>query len=111
MDKIDLIGLEPFQTSFQDSLRLVGIARVDLCCQKDAFAPGFHYLPNPGFALAAAVAVGRVEVGDPEVQSEVESGGCLLLVPIGEKAAAAAHSQDGHLHPGSPQHSQRDRSA
>ena len=61
------------------------------------FAAAFDGFTDPGFALAPAIRLGRVDVIDSAAQRQVERLDALVLLFVHRQATAAAYGQDGSL--------------
>src|SRR5256885_2166781 len=107
MDQIDMIGLQALEASFQDAQGVVVLAGIDLCREEKSVSARGHYLPNARFALAAAIAVGGVDVGDAQVESVIQRLNRFVIFLVGEKSAAAAKREDGNSRAGVAQNARR----
>ena len=58
-----------------------------------------HEPADPLLALAVAVGVGRVDVGDPQVERAGQGLQRLVLVLVHQEPAARAEAEDRDLHP------------
>jgi hypothetical protein len=97
MDKIQTVRLKPLQAAFDQLHRSVVGAVVRFRDQPDPGAMRFQHPPKSFFALAVAVAEGRVEIGHAEFESAVQHRVRLGLVFVGQKAASASEGQDRNL--------------
>ena len=100
VDEVEVVSLQALEAAFQNALRFVALARLDLGGQKDAFAASLHDLADALLAAPVAVAVGGVHVGDAQVEGAVEGFEGLVFVRIHQEAAASTHGQDGDARAG-----------
>jgi hypothetical protein len=100
VDEVEVVSLQALEAAFQNALRFVAFARLDLGGQEDAFAASLHDLADALLATAVAVAVGGVHVGDAQVEGAVEGFQGFVFVRIHQEAAASAHGQDGDARAG-----------
>jgi hypothetical protein len=103
--QIDVVHLQALQASFQAAQEAVACAVGNLGGEKDLLTPRGHDLAHARLALAVAVGIGRVQVGDAEVDGAVERLERRAFILVHEEAAAAAEGQDGDAGPGAPEHS------
>ena len=68
--------------------------------QRHFLAPGRHHPPDALLALAVAVGMRGVDVGDAEINRAVERLEGLVLVLVHEKPAAGAEAEDRHFEAG-----------
>src|SRR6476660_9272732 len=59
VQEIDVIGVQPAEAAFDNSLRLVSIASIYFGRKEDVLPPGGHEFTHPGLALSVAVPVCR----------------------------------------------------
>ena len=93
-----MVHLQPFQTGVHRAHESVIGARPNFTSQPQSFAAArFQDLPDARLAFAVpAIAVRRIDIGNPEIERVVQHLDALVLVVL-NKPAAAAKRQDGHV--------------
>ena len=95
---VEAVGPQPLEAQLDLTPGVVGLARRELRGQGDLLAPLGHQPADPLLALAVAVGVGGVDVGDPQVEGAGEGLQGLVLVLVHEEPAAGAEAEDRDLH-------------
>src|SRR4029453_17610718 len=94
---VEPVGAQPLQARLQLALRLVALASGDLGLEEDLAAPTRHEPAHALLALAVAVVVRGVDVGESEIDCAGQPPPRLVVVLVGQEPAAAAEGEERHL--------------
>ena len=102
VQQIDLIHLETLQAALQAAHEVVVGAVRNFRGQPNFLAARGHDLADARLALAIAVSISRVQIGDAQIDGAVERRQGLLFRLVHQEAAAAAKSQYRNFRAGAP---------